>query len=210
MLLIFCEKSVKYGYAGLYLIEIFCIKVYMYKENSYVVYPMYGICKVVDIGESRVGDHVIECYILHCESENITVKVPVSRVDDYRIREIISGDEAKSFLELLQCKPEDIENNWKVRSQMNEEKLKNGEIRDTIEVARTLFTRNQLKELSASEKRLYEKAYLFIVHELSIALNKDQDEIEDIVSSALEKSAKKFRGKTSDKKTVSSKEKDDF
>ena len=181
----------------------------MYKQNSYVVYPMYGICKVIEISESRVGDHSVECYTLYCESENITVKVPVSRVEDYKIREIISLSDADSFLELLQCKSEDIENNWKVRSQINEEKLKSGEIRDTIEVARTLFTRNQLKELSASEKRLYEKAYLFIVHELSIALSKELDEIEDIVSNALEKSAKKFRGKSIDKKTTSSKTKKD-
>lgn len=184
----------------------------MYKENSYVVYPMYGICKVLRVDKNKVNDHLVECYILLCESENITVKVPVSRAKDYKIRKIISRKAANEFLELLQTKPEDIENNWKIRYQENEEKLKSGEIRDTIEVARSLFSRNKLKELSASEKRLYEKAYLFIVHELSISLKKDKDEIENIVSNALEKSAKKFKGKGSDKKsekTSSAKKKKD-
>ena len=77
--------------------------------------------------------------------------------------------------------------------------LKSGDIKDTIDVARSLFTRNKIKELSASEKRLYEKAYTFIVNEISIALKKDKDEIEDIVSNALEKSAKKFKNKSSNK-----------
>ncbi len=172
----------------------------MYKQNSYVVYPMYGICKVLEINKSKVGDNLVDCYVLHCETENITVKVPVSRVKDYRIRKIVSKATSIEFLELLECKPDDIENNWKVRSQINEEKLKSGEIRDTIEVARTLFTRNKLKELSASEKRLYEKAYIFIVHEFSIALKKDREEIEDMVSCALEKSAKKFKVKNTEKK----------
>ena len=88
-----------------------------------------------------------------------------------------------------------IEDNWKIRYQENVDKLKTGRIKDAIEVARGLYIRNRFKELSSSEKRLYEKAYQFIVDELSIALKKDKEFLEDIVSSALEKSAKKFEYK---------------
>lgn len=171
----------------------------MYKLNSYVVYPMYGICKVTGVSKNKVNSRMVECYVFECEGENIILKVPVSRVKEYRIRKIISKNEAANFLTLLQTKPQDIENNWKLRYNENEEKLKKGDIKDTIDVARSLFTRNKIKELSASEKRLYEKAYTFIVNEISIALKKDKEEIEDIVSNALEKSAKKFKNKSSSK-----------
>lgn len=171
----------------------------MYKLNSYVVYPMYGICKVTGVSKNKVNSRLVECYIFECEGENITLKVPVDRVKEYRIRKIISKNEAANFLTLLQTKPNDIENNWKLRYNENEEKLKSGNIKDTVDVARSLFTRNKIKELSASEKRLYEKAYTFIVNEISIALKKDKEEIEDIVSNALEKSAKKFKNKSSNK-----------
>lgn len=174
----------------------------MYKVNSYVVYPMYGICKVIGIADNKVNSSVVECYVLECKGENITLKVPINRVKEYRIRKIISKAEAENFLNLLQTKPHGIENNWKIRYQENEEKLRSGEIKDTIEVARSLFTRNKLKELSASEKRLYEKAYMFIVNEISIALKKDRDQIEDIVSNALEKSAKKFKTKPAEKELI--------
>ena len=174
----------------------------MYKLNTYVVYPMYGICNVIGISERKVNSNLVECYVLECESENITLKVPINRVKEYRIRKIISKAEADELLNVLQTKPHDIENNWKIRYQENEEKLRSGDIKDTIEVARSLFTRNKLKELSASEKRLYEKAYMFIVNEISIALKKDRDEIEDIVSNALEKSAKKFKTKPLEKEKI--------
>ena len=174
----------------------------MYKLNTYVVYPMYGICKVIGISDSKVNSNLVECYVLECESENITLKVPINRVKEYRIRKIISKAEADELINVLQTKPQDIENNWKIRYQENEEKLRSGDIKDTIEVARSLFTRNKLKELSASEKRLYEKAYMFIVNEISIALKKDKDEIEDIVSNALEKSAKKFKTKPLEKEKL--------
>ena len=170
----------------------------MYKINSYVVYPMYGICKVIGIEQSKVNSVLVDCYILECDDENLKLKVPTSRVKEYRIRKIISKADAENFLNILQNKPDDIENNWKIRYQENEEKLKSGDIKDTIEVARGLFARNKFKELSASEKRLYEKAYTFIVNEISIALKKDKDEIEDIVSNALEKSAKKVKVKEED------------
>ena len=180
----------------------------MYKLNTYVVYPMYGICKVIGISDSKVNSNLVECYVLECESENITLKVPINRVKEYRIRKIISKSEADELINVLQTKPQDIENNWKIRYQENEEKLKSGDIKDTIEVARSLFTRNKLKELSASEKRLYEKAYMFIVNEISIALKKDKDEIEDIVSNALEKSAKKFKTKPLEKEKLVKENKD--
>ena len=174
----------------------------MYKINTYVVYPMYGICKVIGISDNKVNFNLVECYVLECEGENITLKVPINRVKEYRIRKIISKAEAENLLNVLQTKIHDIENNWKIRYQENEEKLRSGDIKDTIEVARSLFTRNKLKELSASEKRLYEKAYMFIVIEISIALKKDKDEIEDIVSNALEKSAKKFKTKPLEKEKI--------
>ncbi|MEI0603982.1 CarD family transcriptional regulator [Brachyspira alvinipulli] len=174
----------------------------MYKINTYVVYPMYGICKVIGISDNKVNSNLVECYVLECEGENITLKVPINRVKEYRIRKIISKAEAENLLNVLQTKIHDIENNWKIRYQENEEKLRSGDIKDTIEVARSLFTRNKLKELSASEKRLYEKAYMFIVNEISIALKKDKDEIEDIVSNALEKSAKKFKTKPLEKEKI--------
>ena len=174
----------------------------MYKINTYVVYPMYGICKVIGISDNKVNFNLVECYVLECEGENITLKVPINRVKEYRIRKIISKAEAENLLNVLQTKIHDIENNWKIRYQENEEKLRSGDIKDTIEVARSLFTRNKLKELSASEKRLYEKAYMFIVNEISIALKKDKDEIEDIVSNALEKSAKKFKTKPLEKEKI--------
>ena len=180
----------------------------MYKLNTYVVYPMYGICKVAGISDNKVNSNLVECYVLECESENITLKVPINRVKEYRLRKIISKAEADNLLNILQTKPHDIENNWKIRYQENEEKLRSGDIKDTIEVARSLFTRNKLKELSASEKRLYEKAYMFIVNEISIALKKDRDEIEDIVSNALEKSAKKFKTKPLEKEKVVKEEKE--
>ena len=169
---------------------------------------MYGICKVEGISDNKVNSNLVECYVLECESENITLKVPINRIKEYRIRKIISKAEADNLLNILQTKPHDIENNWKIRYQENEEKLRSGDIKDTIEVARSLFTRNKLKELSASEKRLYEKAYMFIVNEISIALKKDRDEIEDIVSNALEKSAKKFKTKPLEKEKVVKEEKE--
>ena len=43
---------------------------------------------------------------------------------------------------------------------------------------------------------------MFIVNEISIALKKDKDQIEDIVSNALEKSAKKFKTKPAEKELI--------
>lgn len=164
----------------------------MFKKKAYVVYPMYGVCKVVTFEKHKFDDKMIDFYVLECEMENIVLKVPVDSVKNMGIRKIISRTEASEFLKMLQRKPTDIEDNWKIRYQENVDKLKTGRIKEAIEVARGLFIRNRFKELSSSEKRLYEKAYQFIVDEISIALKKDKEFIEDIVSSALEKSAKKF------------------
>ncbi len=164
----------------------------MHKIDSFLVHPIYGVCKVLAIETSKISDENVECYKLECSTENIIVKEPVNKAKERGIRKIISKNSALDLMKTIQEKPTDIENNWKVRCQENTDKLRTGDIADTINVAKDLFIRNRVKELSASEKRLYEKAYLFIVDELTISLKKDREEIEDMVSTALEMSAKKF------------------
>lgn len=179
----------------------------MYKPNSYVVHPIYGVCKVIAVNDNKISGKNIACYELECAMENIVVKEPVATAKQRGIRKIISKNDAIEFLKMVQKKPRDIENNWKIRCQENTDKLKTGDIADTIEVAKSLFIRNRVKELSASEKRLYEKAYLFIVDELAISFKKDKEEVEDMISTALEKCAKKFNPEDYEKKseTVSKK-----
>lgn len=164
----------------------------MHKIDSFLVHPIYGVCKVLDIETSKISGEDVECYKLECSTENIIVKEPVNKAKSRGIRKIISKNNALELIKTIQEKPSDTENNWKVRCQENTDKLKTGDIVDTINVAKDLFVRNRVKELSASEKRLYEKAYLFIIDELTISLKKDRSEIEDLVVTALEKSAKKF------------------
>lgn len=171
----------------------------MFRINSYVVYPMHGICKVTANEKTKIDGTSYDFYVLDCEAENIILKVPVVKTDEMGIRKVVSKEEAENLLKLLQRKPSDIEDNWKIRYQENVDKLKTGNIKDTIDVARALFIRNQLKELSSSEKRLYEKAYQFLVDELSISLKKNKEDIEDAISGALEKSAKKFTAKKASK-----------
>ena len=173
----------------------------MHKINSFLVHPIYGVCKVLSIKSYKILNDDVECYELECTVENIIVKEPVSTAKSRGVRKIISKNSALDLIKSIQKKPQDMENNWKIRCQENTDRLKTGDISDTLDVAKNLFIRNRVKELSASEKRLYEKAYTFIVDELSIALKKDKEEIEDMISTALEKSAKKYKPEEVEKKT---------
>ena len=122
----------------------------MYKINTYVVYPMYGICKVIGISDNKVNSNLVECYVLECEGENITLKVPINRVKEYRIRKIISKSEAENLLNVLQTKIHDIENNWKIRYQENEEN-------DTLENNTDNYGHEDFTETDESEEYIEDK-----------------------------------------------------
>ncbi|MEO2083510.1 MAG: transcriptional regulator, partial [Desulfurobacteriaceae bacterium] len=66
--------------------------------------------------------------------------------------------------------PKNISEKWTVRHRLNVDRLKTGEIKELATVVRNLSYRSKEKELSYSEKRMFEEAFARLAEEIALSL----------------------------------------
>jgi CarD family transcriptional regulator len=107
--------------------------------------------------------------------DELTVRVPVDKVDEVGMRPPISLEDVEDLFVLLAKKDVREPANWSRRFKNHQEKLKSGDVYQVAEVVRNLALREKTKGLSAGEKNMYTKARKVLVSELSFALNVSEE-----------------------------------
>ena len=157
----------------------------MYKVGEEIVYPMHGVGKIDTIEKKIVLGKKAEYYMITIINSGMKVMIPVVNADSIGIRKIISNSEVKKMVKVLTKGKVPFEEDWKLRYQNNIEKVKSGSIFEVAEVARDLYRRGCVKELSIMERKLYENAYQLIIHEIALVKKIDIEEAGNFVSEAL-------------------------
>ncbi len=141
-----------------------------------VVYPHHGAAVIKKREKRKVNGATTEYLVLEMAHGELTLSVPVDKVDDVGMRPPIGKEEVEDLFELLGKKDVREPANWSRRFKNHQEKLKSGDVYQVAEVVRNLALRDQAKGLSAGEKSMYMKARSVLVSELSFALDVSEDE----------------------------------
>ncbi len=157
----------------------------MYNVGDKIVYPMHGVGLISAIEKKVILGKRTEYYVVTINNSGMKVMIPVTKADEIGVRGIISKRDLKKVTEILQLENVVQEDDWKLRYQNNIDKVKSGSIFVVAEVARDLFRRGCVKELSIMERKLYENAYQLIVHEVALVKDIDIEEAGNYVSEIL-------------------------
>lgn len=157
----------------------------MYEVGTKVVYPTQGVGIIEQVDEREFRNQKMQYYIMNLSLTEIKVYLPVGIAADRGLREVASEDEIQRTLKVLQEEPPKMDDDWKVRHAHNQEKLKRGTIDDLAEVVRNLYRRDKEKDLSTSEKKLFEQAFQFIVDEIALARGTSKVEVEHLITEIL-------------------------
>ena len=170
----------------------------MFEIGDYVLNATNGICKISEIVELDMsGDKQLKSYFLlrPVEEENDRVYIPVDNADK-RIRKVITQDEAQAVLDRV---PE-IEangrqgllavNNEKERETRYKEAVRSCEPDSVISLLKCLHIRNEQraqagKKSTAVDERYGKMAEHNLNAELAFVLEKDKQEIKDIIHDML-------------------------
>jgi CarD family transcriptional regulator len=157
-----------------------------YQVEQKVVYPSQGVGIVRSIEEKPFKEQKILYYVIYLEVSDMTVMVPVNKAEELGIRPIVPRDEAFKALELISEDYEPIPSDWKLRYQMNLDLLKKGSVMDIATIVRSLYHRSKVKELPILERKLYDSALKLLEDEVSDALRKSKEEVENMIFTRLE------------------------
>ncbi len=156
-----------------------------FKPGDKVVYPHHGAAVVEKREKRTMFGEETEYLVLRMAHGEMTLSVPVDKVEEVGMRWPISTEDVEDLFEVLGKRDVREPANWSRRFKNHQEKLKSGDVYQVAEVVRNLALRDQAKGLSAGEKSLYTKARSVLVSELSFALDVSEDDATDKVDKAL-------------------------
>jgi len=157
-----------------------------YQVDQRVVYPSQGVGRIIEIREKTFKDSKVLYYIIYLEFSDMTVMVPVDKVNELGIRPIVPQEEARKALDFISEEYAPIPSDWKLRYQINLDLLKKGSILDIASVVRSLYHRSKIKELPILERKLYDSAINLLQDEISYSLNMPKEEIASMIHAKLE------------------------
>jgi CarD family transcriptional regulator len=146
-----------------------------YSVGDKVVHPQHGAATILKKVKQEFGGKKQDYFVLDIATEQLTVMVPLDKVDDL-IRPVISKTRSREVLKSLKGEPEEAGANWSRWYKVLNEKMTSGDIFQVAEVVRDLSYAQQTKGISPALKRMLSKARLTLSSELAFSLEIDDDE----------------------------------
>ena len=156
-----------------------------FKAGDRVVYPHHGAAIIEKTEMVELNGEKKKYFVLKTAHDDLTVRVPVDKVDEVGMRPPISLEDVEDLFVLLSKKDVREPANWSRRFKNHQEELKSGDVYQVAEVVRNLALREKAKGLSAGEKNMYTKARKVLVSELSFALDVSEEAAMDQVEEQL-------------------------
>ncbi|HJQ91188.1 MAG TPA: CarD family transcriptional regulator [Acidimicrobiia bacterium] len=146
-----------------------------YSVGDKVVHPQHGAATIQKKVKQAFGGKKQDYFVLDIATEQLTVMVPLDKVDDL-IRPVISKTKSRDVLKSLKGEPEEAGSNWSRWYKVLNEKMTSGDIFQVAEVVRDLSYAQQTKGISPALKRMLSKARLTLSSELAFSLEIDEEE----------------------------------
>lgn len=151
-----------------------------------VVYPHHGAAKIIEVKKRKLGGEEKLWLKLQVNQGDLTIEVPAENCELVGVRDVIDQDGLEQVFEVLRAPFTEEPTNWSRRYKANLEKLASGDVIKVSEVVRDLWRRDQeVKSLSAGEKRMLAKARQILVSELALAEKTNEDKASEILDEVL-------------------------
>lgn len=142
-----------------------------------MVYPMHGAGEITGMEENEVGGVKNSYYIFRLPIGDMKLMLPVDKVEEAGLRELIDPAQVAEVVEVLQAETDQLQGSWNKRFHTNLERLKTGDILDAAAIARNLSRQNSKKKISSGEKRLLDLSRQILITELVYVCDKSPEEI---------------------------------
>lgn len=157
-----------------------------FEVGETVVYPHHGAAKIIEVKKRKLGGEEKIFLKLQVNQGDLTIEVPAENCDLVGVRDVINQEGLEQVFEVLRAPFTEEPTNWSRRYKANLEKLASGDVIKVSEVVRDLWRRDQeVRSLSAGEKRMLAKARQILVSELALAEKTDEEQAGKVLDEVL-------------------------
>ena len=158
----------------------------LFEVGETVVYPHHGAATIIEVKDRIIKGETKKYLKLNVTQGDLIIEVPADNVDLVGVRDVIGKDGLERVFDVLRAEFTEEPTNWSRRYKANLEKLASGDVIKVSEVVRDLWRRDQeVRSLSAGEKRMLAKARQILVSEIALALKADEDHAGGVLDEVL-------------------------
>ena len=147
------------------------------KIGDIVFYPMHGAGIIDGIENTEVAGIEKSYYILKLPIGNLKLMLPIDRIDQLGLRDVIDKTKLEEVETVLRSKPEHAQGSWNKRFQAILDRMKSGDILDVAAVASNLSMQYRSRKISSGEKRLMDLSRQILISELVYVCEKSPEEV---------------------------------
>lgn len=133
--------------------------------------PNYGAGIVENIDFRKVYDTIYKFVDITLMIDKINLSIPVSRLEAYRIRDIVTKEHLDKCIKIIKEVPIKIEKKWTKRYRENNEKINSGILEKECEVLRDLYYLKRNKIMPPGEQKILSKVEGMIASETMLVLD---------------------------------------
>jgi CarD family transcriptional regulator len=163
-----------------------------FQVGDKVVYPNHGIGIVDQIATRTNGFQVERFYMLTIKASALKVMVPCGNVLTVGLRRVVRQEEVNNILAFLGDDQCNSNADWKERYREHCEKMKAGSLMEVAEVLKSLLVLNKKKTLGFREQKMLEKARYLLVNEITQAMGRNEDSVDDELIASLQRAELRF------------------
>jgi len=142
-------------------------KNFPFKENEHIVYPAHGVGVVTGVEMREIAGTEIELFVVHFESDKMTLRVPTEKAETLGMRKLSTPDVMATAMKTLQGRARVKRTMWSRRAQEYEAKINSGDPILIAEVVRDLHRNAGQPDQSYSERQIYEAALERLAREVA-------------------------------------------
>ncbi|NLT58006.1 MAG: CarD family transcriptional regulator [Clostridiales bacterium] len=158
----------------------------MFEVGDKVLYPMHGAGVIEKIVEKEVLGERQDFYVMTLPFGDMSVSIPVEKMEDVGLRPVIEAEEARGVLREFGSAEAEESTNWNKRYRDNMMRIRSGDINEVSCVLFSLMKREHDKGLSTGERKMLISARQIFVSEISLSVGRSRDEIEELLADVFE------------------------
>ena len=135
-----------------------------FQPGEMVVYPTRGVGRVLDLETQAVDGLTLSVYVIHFESERLTLRLPVSKAVTAGLRRLSTQDDVDKAFVILGEAPVVRRGMWNRRVILFESKINSGCLSEIAEVLRDLHKPEAAQTFG--ERTLYRQALMRLAGEI--------------------------------------------
>lgn len=142
--------------------------------GDWVVHLYHGVGQIKKIEKKILNGNAQDYYMV--KTYNSVFWVPVSNLNNERIRPLTSPNELRKALKILQKPPQEMDTNHNKRKNRIKTVKSDGSLQSTLRLVRDLSAREAEKKLNTTEKRAFERLKDHVLREWATCMHIDPEE----------------------------------